>query len=257
MAKHFHCSFCKHHSIVNDDSIVVKNVELSQFSKYLKPSVKIVSVTCPNAKCKELTITAEITEEDRINSRSRDVLKRVKLAGDGTIPTLPEYVPADIRRTFREAAAVAPLSGAASAALARRCLQGMVRHFFDIPDNRKGDLGAELNFVKDRISPQTWEDIQAVRGVGDIGAHMDRNVDHIVNVEPEEAELLVTLIDQLVKAWYVEKHEAETRSSDLKALLARKRALQKDAKNAARGVAADEQPAGEDPVDDDSSEIQA
>jgi len=67
--------------------------------------------------------------------------------------------------------------------------RGIVRDFFEIPDNRRGDLGAELSFVRDKIDTGVWEDISAVRSVGDIGAHMDKNVDIIVDVEPEEADL--------------------------------------------------------------------
>jgi hypothetical protein len=152
---------------------------------------------------------------------------------------LPEAVPEAIRKTYREAVLVQPISGAASAAMSRRCLQGIVRDFFSIPSNKRGELGAELAYVKDKVNAQVWDDIQAVRAVGDIGAHMDKNVNLIVDVAPDEALLLIGLIEELFKVWYVERERRIEQSNKLKTLLSSKRRQQKEAKAASQNVATD------------------
>ncbi|WP_372445280.1 hypothetical protein [Clostridium estertheticum] len=45
------------------------------------------------------------------------------------------------------------------------------------------------------MDPLTWEAIDAVRTIGNIGAHMEKDINQIVDVESSEAALLIeTLI---------------------------------------------------------------
>ena len=100
--------------------------------------------------------------------------------------------------------------------MSRRCLQGIIRDFWDIPPNKRGNLGAEISQIKEKVDPSTFDSIIAVREVGDIGAHMTKNVDTIVNVEPEEAALLIELIETLIDDWYVARHKREERNIKLR-----------------------------------------
>ncbi len=59
----------------------------------------------------------------------------------------------------------------------------------------------------------TWEAINSVRHVGNIGAHMEKDVNLIVDVDEEEAGLLIWLIETLFRDWYITKHEREDRMS--------------------------------------------
>jgi hypothetical protein len=43
-------------------------------------------------------------------------------------------------------------------------------------------------------------------GLGNIGAHMEADVNVIVDVEAGEAKLLIGLIETLVDEWYVARH---------------------------------------------------
>ena len=47
----------------------------------------------------------------------------------------------------------------------------------------------------------TWAAIDAVRRVGNIGAHMEHDINVIVDVEPREAELLIGLVETLFREW--------------------------------------------------------
>lgn len=48
-----------------------------------------------------------------------------------------------------------------------------------------------------------------MRNIGNIGAHMKKDINVIVDVEPKEAELLVGLIEILLKDWYIARHERQ------------------------------------------------
>jgi hypothetical protein len=140
---------------------------------------------------------------------------------------VPDFVPEEIRKNYEEACLIQNDSPKASAAMSRRCLQGIVRDFWDIPANKRGNLGAEINYILEEIDEDTFESIKAVREVGDIGAHMEKSVDTIVDVEPEETGLLIELIETLISDWYVAKNKRANRNKALQATVAAKRAAKK------------------------------
>lgn len=117
---------------------------------------------------------------------------------------LPDYIPAAIRQDYLEAVKIVGLSPKASATLARRCLQGMIHDFWDI---REKNLNAEITALKPHIPRMQWEAIDAVRKLGNIGAHMEKDVELIVDVDPGEAEKLLKVIELLFKNWYIAEHE--------------------------------------------------
>jgi hypothetical protein len=80
----------------------------------------------------------------------------------------------------------------------------------------------EIEALKDNTDSLTWAAIDAVRKVGNIGAHMEKDINVIVDVEPNEAQLLIGLIESLVKDWYVAKHDREERLKEIAALAAKK-----------------------------------
>lgn len=80
----------------------------------------------------------------------------------------------------------------------------------------------KIEQVKDRIEPVTWDAIEAVRKLGNIGAHMEKDIDVIVDVDPEEASLLIGLVETLLKEWYVACEERKTRMAAVIAAAASK-----------------------------------
>ena len=89
---------------------------------------------------------------------------------------LPDYVPRAIVEDYNEACAIRALSPKASATLARRCLQGMIRDFWGI---KKDTLCQEVVALKEKVPPKTWEAIDVVRSMGNIGAHMEKDINVI------------------------------------------------------------------------------
>lgn len=74
---------------------------------------------------------------------------------------------------------------------------------------KKGRLVDEINAIEDKVDPLTWKSIDAIRKVGNIGAHMEKDINLIIDVEPKEAQLLIQLIEMLFEEWYVHRHERE------------------------------------------------
>ena len=127
----------------------------------------------------------------------------------------PDYVPAAIRADYLEACLVRDLSPKASATLSRRCLQGMIRDFWGI---KKARLIDEIEALKDKTDELTWEAIDSVRSIGNIGAHMQKDIDLIIDVDPDEAQTLIGLIELLVKDWYVTRHQRKERLKEIVAI---------------------------------------
>jgi hypothetical protein len=70
-------------------------------------------------------------------------------------------------------------------------------------------LGANF-FPSPRFAPrgvthESIDAIDAVREIGNIGAHMGKDVDLIVEIDDNEAQVLIDLIETLFEDWYVER----------------------------------------------------
>jgi len=124
-------------------------------------------------------------------------------------------VPQPIIDDYTEACIIRDLSPKASATLSRRCLQGIIRDFWGISKSRLID---EINELKEKVDPATWQAIDAVRSIGNIGAHMEKDINLVVEVEPEEAQLLIGLIEILIKDWYISRHARQAHLAEIVAL---------------------------------------
>ena len=49
--------------------------------------------------------------------------------------------------------------------------------------------------------------IDSLRKIGNIGAHMEKDVNTIIDVSSDEAETLISLIEFLFREWYIKDHE--------------------------------------------------
>ncbi|WP_234025873.1 DUF4145 domain-containing protein [Anaerococcus sp. Marseille-P3915] len=103
----------------------------------------------------------------------------------------PDYIPSHILEDYTEAYDILELSPKASATLSRRCLQSMIR---DKWDTNEKTLYKEIDSIRDKVDSKTWDAINALRKIGNIGAHMQKDTSLIINIEPWEAEKLILLI---------------------------------------------------------------
>ena len=63
----------------------------------------------------------------------------------------------------------------------------------------------------------------AVLGLGNIGAHMEQDINLVIDVDPNEAGLLIGLIETLIQDWFVGQHERAERMAGVIAASGRKR----------------------------------
>lgn len=121
----------------------------------------------------------------------------------------PDYIPLAIRQDYEEACNIKELSPKSSATLARRCLQTIIRDFWNIKNKR--NLSEEIDALS--TTPAVNSDLIAafhdLRNIGNIGAHMDKDVNLIIDVEPEEAEELIRFIESLIGLTYIERYSRE------------------------------------------------
>jgi len=131
----------------------------------------------------------------------------------------PGYIPQPILNDYQEACSIADLSPKASATLARRCLQGMIRDFWGVSGK---SLHHEILAIEDKVDPVVWEAILDVKSIGNIGAHMEKDINLIVDVSAEEADLLIEMIEMLLDDWYVARHEKQQKLQRIKEVAAEK-----------------------------------
>lgn len=158
---------------------------------------------CPN--CGQYTVSAYGQGDDvsEINTQLRPLSLAKKF---------PDYIPDSIRNDYEEACAIVNLSPKASATLLRRCLQGMIRDFWNI---KESNLAKSIEKLEDNIPAQQWKVIDGVRRIGNIGAHMEKDINLIVDIDPDEAQKLIKLIEHLLEKWYIDRHEQELLYDDI------------------------------------------
>lgn len=186
-------------------------------------------IVCPNPECKKFALDVNIGEacyDSVIGRYQGEPIKAWQLIPQSKAQSFPDYIPKAIKDDYNEACLIKDLSPKASAALARRCLQGIIRDFWK-GKVTPGRLADEIKQIKDKVEELTWQAIDAVRSVGNIGAHMEEDVNLIVDIEPNEAELLINLIETVLKDWYIACHERESRLKALAELGAEKEKARK------------------------------
>ncbi|MCZ4076161.1 DUF4145 domain-containing protein [Agrobacterium sp. LMR679] len=213
--------FCGRHQTVSDQKLHVRD-----FGIYVGENAdgdigcRVIAIGCSNSECKKVEVRFIYgnTQEDMSGEIVEiDEIKHVRVTPESSAKILPEYIPAAITQDYYEACRIVNLSPKASATLARRCLQGMIRDFCRISKARLVDEIAEIKKKFDEgngirgVSEESFEAIDAIRKIGNIGAHMEKDINIIVDVDPEEASILISLLESLFDEWYVARYKREER----------------------------------------------
>lgn len=208
------CPFCGSIQTVVDSQTAEGTIHLSiddQIEGRL--GMYALAIGCSNIECRKTTVIAHVTPMiyragDGIVHDFENAHFSSKLLPQGSAKPQPDYIPEPIREDYYEACLIKDLSPKAAATLVRRCLQGMIRDFAGIS---KGTLFDEIKTLKasvedgsaDRsISEESVSAIDQIRGVGNIGAHMEKDIDLIIPVDPGEAQALIELVEMLFDEWY-------------------------------------------------------
>ena len=175
---------------------------------------------CQSSECGRLVMRV-ITEEDGKEETEEFVVPRGRARSD------TRHVPAGILSDYEQACDVLHLSPAASAALARRCLQGVIRSHFGVTKNSLHD---EIVEVSGGLPEHLAGGLDRVREIGNLAAHpaQDSNAGLIVAVEEDEAEWTLEILESLFRHCYVEPREYERRTRKLRKKLDKTRGQKGD-----------------------------
>lgn len=203
------CPYCNQVATIINSNVSQNRHKFDHNNKIGDLALYTQIVVCPNSKCREYTIDASLYKVYHDGSNWRNDgsgLLSWSLKPQSAAKPFPDYIPAPILQDYQEACLISNLSPKASATLSRRCLQGIIRDFWGISKARLVD---EINALKDKIDSTTWQAVDSVRSIGNIGAHMEKDINLIVDVDPKEANLLIQLIEVLLNEWYIHRHERE------------------------------------------------
>ncbi len=219
------CPYCNRPQTANDENthqtddriFVGENAEG-------KISIATMSVACVNLDCRRTQINVLVGSasfDNGYNYRGIDYnapkFYSQRIMPLGSSKPQPDFIPAVLREDYTEACQIRDLSAKASATLIRRCLQGMIRDFAGIS---RGTLDQEVKALRaavedgsaDRaITIETVEAIDHVRSVGNIGAHMEKDINLIIPVDNGEAQALIDLVEMLFDEWYVARETRKQR----------------------------------------------
>lgn len=207
------CPYCNVHIPISRDTYQERHVSFERDSKFVlntieisPTAVTIIFIKCPS--CKNYVIGVK-----GVGSYTEEC--ETLFIPDSLAKQFPDYIPESIRQDYEEAYKIVNLSPKASATLARRCLQGMIRDFWDVKD--KPNLFQEISAIESMVSPFEWKVLNNIRKITNIGAHpyKDTDINLISDIEDHEAEKLLKVIEYFLQKWYVNKHETEQLFEDI------------------------------------------
>lgn len=237
------CPFCSRDQIVNSEQVERITSDLSiEHNKYGIYGYHLVAIGCSNATCGEVAVSIQLGGGSLVQGaygRRFKLQKQIethRLRPAALLKPQPDCVPAVLATDYYEACRIRDLSPKASATLSRRVLQGMIRDFCGISKNRLIDEIKELRKrchdgkAPQGVSVETMDAIDAVREIGNFGAHMEKDIDVIVEVDPGEAQALIGLIEMLFDDWYVQREQRQQRLAEVKAIAEKKKLDKADGK---------------------------
>lgn len=228
------CPSCQHSQTVTHQNSATESCLLYIGDTcYGEIALQHRAIRCSNSSCKEPFIKILVYPIDRLNNghfRAKQgeptIIDKI-VYPEHVARHLSVYVPTAMREDFRQASLIKDLSPKAGATLCRRCLQGMIRDYCGIQKERLIDEIRELRRLLDNgaapqgITAETVDAIDQVRSVGNVGAHMEKDVNVIIDIDSGEVELLLDLIEMLSEEWYVARHRRQERLKAVQELSAR------------------------------------
>jgi hypothetical protein len=231
------CPFCSHPQVVTNANFhrAFECIHVDR-NKYGETAFKLMAIACLNSECREVTLEVEFVE--RITNPGGNwgpgtVIQSYKLRPESVAKNFPEYIPEVLRQDYVEACRIRSLSPKASATLSRRCLQGAIRDFCKVSgptlDSEIKELSRHVNNgqAPAGVTPESVDAIDHVRRIGNIGAHMEKDINLIIDIDEGEAQSLIDLIELLFEEWYEARESRKERLARVKEIRADKDAQRK------------------------------
>lgn len=230
MKRRWVCPYCSITQTVVDSQITFGTTNLAidgQQEGHI--ACEAVAIGCSNEDCARTAVTVTVGTAD-YGTRGAylvpgmDPLFTQRVLPQGFSKPQPDYIPVAIREDYREACLIRDLSPKASATLIRRCLQGMIRDFAGISKRTLNDEILALRKALDdgsadrSVTHESVDAIDHIRKIGNIGAHMERDIDLIIDVDPGEAQKLIEIVEMLFDEWYVARHSRQLKLAQIRAI---------------------------------------
>lgn len=174
----------------------IKDYNGRKISELSYAAVEIYHIQCTNNSCQRVSVIGRFFT----NKQQFDILP------EHVCRQFPDYIPKQIRDDYEEASSIINNSPKAAATLLRRCLQGMIHDFWNIHGK---NLNAEITMLKEKVPTTQWNAIDGLRKIGNIGAHMEHDVNLVIDIDCDETIKLQKLIELLLEKWYISRHEEE------------------------------------------------
>ena len=226
--------------ITKDRHELDRNAILAVGCEYGDLGSFVEAIVCANVDCKKLSLNFFLASRGQWRKDGGFEIKAIIqdwcLLPSSFAKPQPAYIPEPLLQDYEEASAIRELSPKASATLTRRCIQGIIRDFCGISKKRLVDEIKELRDCVDAgnapagVQADTVDAIDHVRAIGNIGAHMEADINVIVEVDPEEAQKLIELVELLFDEWYIARERRRQRLADLGVIAAGKKAIQQQKK---------------------------
>lgn len=133
---------------------------------------------------------------------------------------VPQEVDPRYADDYKDAVAILNISPKASAALARRLVQDVIREKAGI---KKATLDAEITELIASGQLPSWlsTNVDSIRAVGNFAAHpiKSTNTGEVVDVEPGEAEFLLDVLEDMFDFYFVQPAKAQKHLSGINAKL--------------------------------------
>jgi hypothetical protein len=75
------------------------------------------------------------------------------------------------------------------------------------------------------VTHESVDAIDHVRSIGNIGAHMEKDINLIIDIDSNEAQVLIELVEMLFDEWYVARYNRGRRLEALKGIAGTKKEL--------------------------------
>ncbi len=228
------CPFCGHYQTLTENKFDIHDHGIFVGkNKHGQTTYRVTAIGCSNPECGEVNVQFFFgygNYDELGNLRGiKEVIAGGNIFPESSAKPQPNFIPEPLRVDYLEACRIQNLSPKASATLSRRCLQGMIRDFSGIKRSRLID---EIKMLRNQVddgsaeSGITVESVDAidhVRSIGNIGAHMEKDINVIIDVDPEEAQALIELIELLFDEWYVARKTRQDRLESVKQIAAAKK----------------------------------
>lgn len=222
MAIDWTCPRCGSHTTLQYPNFKTASHDVVVQTASVNDGVRIgyTVIKCPSPKCGLLTVdvTADYYKVKDYQTGEKfipDSGVSIAKVGPGKFRFEPrvgrplsKYAPDVIKQDYEEACMIRDISPKAAATLCRRALQGMVRDFWGIS---KRTLADELKEIEPRCDADLYGALMSLKGIGNIGAHPERDINLIIDVEPGEVDELLELLRILDAEWYVSREGRKER----------------------------------------------